>query len=299
MVRNTSGGQGRRWATQPEFWREVFDHLGAGLAVLDSTGRIIAVNPTAEELLGRTASAMTGQDFHGLLHRRADGTAIPDERCRLLTTLTRHISARGEKDSFLSGDGRLIPVTWFCAPVTRNGHLLGMTVLFAGDTTDRKTARGLAAHVTALEDLTVRLTVATEIATALAQTLDTKEAIARLGRLLVPRLADWAAIDLRTEEGVRRVAVVGPEGRDADQEAWQGALPAVDEHSRSALVRVLHGGEPVLLGPEEIATPPDSPMAAVQTGFLQALGAASAVIVPLGVVGRVTGALTLARTDAA
>ncbi|MEV1178829.1 GAF domain-containing SpoIIE family protein phosphatase, partial [Nonomuraea sp. NPDC049784] len=32
---------------------------------------------------------------------------------------------------------------------------------------------------------------------------------------------------------------------------------------------------------------------------LQALGAASAVIVPLGVVGRVTGALTLARTDAA
>jgi serine phosphatase RsbU (regulator of sigma subunit) len=62
---------------------------------------------------------------------------------------------------------------------------------------------------------------------------------------------------------------------------------------------VLHGGEPVLMGPEDIALPPDSPLAAVQKGFLQALGATSAVIVPLGTVRRVIGALTLARTDAA
>ncbi|MEO3876538.1 SpoIIE family protein phosphatase [Nonomuraea sp. B12E4] len=298
MAQNTSDGQDRRWATQPEFWQEVFDHLGVGVAVLDSAGWIIAVNPAAEDLLDRTASAMSGQNLHDLLHRHADAATIPDERCPLLMALTDHIRAR-ERDSFLSGDGYLIPVTWFSAPVTRNGHVLGMTVLFAGDATDRETADDLAAHVIALEGLTDRLALATEIATALAHTLDTEEALARLGRLLVPRLADWVAIDLRTDEGIRRVAVIGPEGRDADQEAWRGPLPALDEHSHSSLVRVLHSGESVLLGPREIATPPDSPLAAVQSGFLQALGATSVITVPLGTVRRVTGALTLARTDAA
>ncbi|TDD13395.1 SpoIIE family protein phosphatase [Nonomuraea diastatica] len=298
MAQSTSDGQGRWWATQPEFWREVFDHLGAGVAVLDSSDRIIAVNPAAEELLDRTASAMSGQNFHDLLHRHADDATLPDQPCRLLTALTRHIRAR-EVDRFLGGDGYLTPVIWFSDTVTRNGEVLGMTVLFTGDATDREAADDLAAHVTALADLTDRLALVAEIATALAQTLDTEEALARLGRLLVPRLADWVAIDLRTDEGIQRVAVIGPEGRDAEQEAWRGPLPALDQHSRSSLVRVLHGGEPVLMGPGDIAPPPDSPLAAVQTGFLQALGATSAVIVPLGTVRRVTGALTLARTDAA
>ncbi|TDC84050.1 hypothetical protein E1292_49665 [Nonomuraea deserti] len=175
----------------------------------------------------------------------------------LLTALTRHIRAR-EVDSFLGGDGYLIPVTWFSDLVTRNGEVLGMTVLFTGDATDREAADGLAAHVTALEDLTGRLALVTEIATTLAQTLDTEEALARLGRLLVPRLADRVAIDLRTDEGSQRVAVIGPEGRDADQEAWRGPLPALDGHSCSSLVRVLHGGEPVLIGPGDIAAPSPS-----------------------------------------
>lgn len=297
MAQSTSDGQSRWGATQPEFWHEVFDHLGAGVAVLDSADRIIAVNPAAEELLGRTASVMSGQNFHGLLHRHADDATMPDEPCQLLTALTRHIRAHGV-DSFLCGDGHLIPVTWFSDPVTRNGEVLGMTVLFTGDATDGEAAVGLAAHVTALEDLTGRLALATEIATALAQTLDTDEALARLGRLLVPRLADWIAIDLRTDEGVQRVAVIGPESHDAGQEAWQGPLPTLDERSRSSLVQVLRGGEPILMGPADIAEPPDSPLAAVQTGFLKAHGATSAVIVPLGTTRRVTGALTLARTDA-
>ncbi|WP_345391587.1 PAS domain S-box protein [Nonomuraea salmonea] len=233
--------------TQPGFWREVFDHLGAGVAVLDSSDRIIAVNPAAEELLGRTASAMSGQDFHVLLHRHVEDATLPQEPCRLLTALTRRLRARGA-DTLLSEDGHLIPVTWFSDPVTRNGEALGMIVLMSGDGTDREAAVSLAAHVTALEDLTDRLALAAEIATALAQTLDTEEALARLGRLLVPRLADWIAIDLRTDEGVRRLAVIGPESRDTERDAWQGPLPALDEHSRSSLVRVLRGGDPVLMG---------------------------------------------------
>jgi hypothetical protein len=174
-----------------------------------------------------------------------------------------------------------------------------MAVLFAPVTAGPGAPEGRTTHVSALEDLTDRMALVAEVTGVLTQTLDTDEALGRLGRFLVPRLADWAAIDLRVEGEVRRVAVTGPEGRDAEREAWQGILPAAAEHSRSPLVRALHGGEPVLVGPGEIAAPPDSALAAVQAGFLQSLGATSAVTVPLGTAREVTGALTLVRTGTA
>ncbi|WP_031506986.1 SpoIIE family protein phosphatase [Streptomyces megasporus] len=298
VVQDAAGGEGRRWAAEPTFWREVFDQLGAGLAVVDSSGLIVAVNPAAEELLDRTAAAMVGEDFHTLLHRRADGTTAPRERCPLLAALARGAPAHGEGDGFLRGDGRLVPVSWSGAPLRGDGRAVGMTVLFTRAGVGRETSEDRAAHATALEDLTGRMALVAEVTALLAQTLDTDEALDRLGRFLVPRTADWAAVDLRVEGEVRRVAVIGPKGRDTEREAWQGTLPAAVERSRSPLVRVLHGGEPVLLGPGEIAAPPDSPLAAVQAGFLRSLGAASVVIVPLGTARRVTGALTLVRTGA-
>ncbi|MFH0243775.1 SpoIIE family protein phosphatase [Streptomyces sp. HK10] len=299
MVQDAVGDEGRRWAAEPTFWREVSDHLGAGLAVVDSSGLIVAVNPAAEELLGRTAGAMVGEDLHDLLHRRTDGAVMPRERCPLLAALARGSSVRGEGDGFLRDDGQLVPVAWSGAPVLRDGRTVGMTVLFTRTTAGRGTSGGRASRVTALEDLTGRTALVAEATAVLAQTLDTDEALSRLGRFLVPLMADWAAIDLRVEGEVRRAAVIGPEGRDAEREAWRGILPGAAEYSRSPLVRVLHGGEPVLLGPGEIAAPPDSPLAAVQAGFLQSLGATSAVTAPLGTARRVTGALTLVRTGTA
>ncbi|PJE99201.1 DNA-binding protein [Streptomyces carminius] len=298
------GGSGARgWAAEPGFWREVSDHLGAGLAVVDAAGLIAAVNPAAEELLGRTAAEMTGEDFHELLHRRADGSAPPRERCPLLTALAHRTPAHGERGSLLRGDGQLVPVAWSGVPVVRDGRLLGMTVLLTGGTAGRRPHGGPPTHMIALEDFTDRMALVAEITSALAQTLDTEEALGRLGRLLVPRLADWAAVDLRVEnvtgDEVRRVAVTGPEGRDTGREVWQEPLPAAAARSRSPLVRVLHGGEPVLLGAGEIAAPPDSSLAAVQSGFLRSLGAASAITAPLGTARQIIGALTLVRTDPA
>ncbi|MGK5500301.1 SpoIIE family protein phosphatase [Streptomyces sp. URMC 125] len=298
MVQDASGGEGLRWAAEPTFWREVFERLGAGLVVVDPSGLIVAANPAAEELLDRTAAAMAGKDFHDLLHRRADGTAVPREECPLLAALALGAPARGGGDGFLRGDGRLLRAGWSCAPVAGGGRAAGMAVLLTA-AAGSGAAGGRTAHVAAPEDLTGRAALVEEIVAVLAQTLDTDEALSRLSRFLVPRLADWAAVDLRVEGEVRRVAVTGPEGRDAEREAWQGTLPAAAEHSRSPLVRVLHGGEPALLGPEEIGAPPDSALAAVQAGFLQSLGATSAVTVPLRTARQVTGALTLVRTGAA
>ncbi|MFF3847170.1 hypothetical protein [Streptomyces sp. NPDC002328] len=95
-------------------------------------------------------------------------------------------------------------------------------------------APGAAACTSAPEDLTERLTLVAEITDVLGQTLETDEALARLGRLLVPRLADWSAVDLRAGSGqVHRVAVTGPAGRDAGLEGRREHLPEVGEGDQS------------------------------------------------------------------
>ncbi|MCU7820986.1 SpoIIE family protein phosphatase [Kitasatospora sp. DSM 101779] len=276
-----------------------FSGLAAGLLLLDPHGRITAANPRAEELLGRRATAMIGADVHELLHRGPDGERIPRSRCVLQAVAEHGRPAWGESDTFLTADGRALPVRWSAAPVVHGDRTVGLAVLFADVAGSSAPVGTEAARVDLLEDLAERLTLVGVITEVLSETLDVEEAVDRLGPLLVPQLSDWVAVDLRTPEGeVRRVAVLGPQGRDSALEAWRGPLPAPMAVSRSALVRVLRGGQPVLLGPREMSEPPDTPLAAVQAGFLRAMGAASAAVVPLTSAREVTGAITAVRTAA-
>ncbi|MEU2054128.1 SpoIIE family protein phosphatase [Streptomyces bungoensis] len=302
-------------AADPGLWQRVVEQLGTAVTVVDPEGRIVVVNPAAERLLGRPAAAMHGQDLHDLCHRDPGGDLIPRERCPLLRALAERRAAYGDDDRCLRGDGRLVPVSWSATPLTEDGLPSGMVVLVAAAGTERRGGRERGeraeqadrsdqaervARASALEDLTERLTLVAEITDVLGQTLEVDEALARLSRLLVPRLADWAAVDLRVgSRQVYRVAVTGPEGRDSGQEDWRGHLPPAGEGARSPLVQVLSGGDPVLQDRACVDVPPDSPLAAVHSAFLRATGAESVVTVPLGTRGHVTGALTLVRTDPA
>ncbi|MBW8800562.1 MAG: SpoIIE family protein phosphatase [Streptomyces sp.] len=297
---------------EPGLWQRVVEQLGTAVTVLDPAGRIIAVNPAAERLLGRPAAAVHGQDLHDLCHRDPGGSRIPRERCPLLRALGERRSERGDDDRCLRGDGRLIPISWSATPLTDGGGSAGMAVLIVEAAPDRRGRRKRAgqaeraeheeraARTSALEDLAERLTLVAEITDVLGQTLEVDEALARLGGLLVPRLADWVAVDLRVgPRQVHRAAVTGPEGRDARQEDWHGHLPSNGEAAHSPLVQVLNGGGSALQDPPDVDVPADSPLAAVHSAFLAATGATSVITVPLGTGRKVTGALTLVRTDPA
>ncbi|WP_245939253.1 SpoIIE family protein phosphatase [Actinacidiphila glaucinigra] len=286
---------GRQWAAQPGFWRQVVEQLGASLVVVGPSGRVVAANPAAERLLSRSAEAMAGKDFHDLVHRHADRER-PGIRCRLLEALIHAGEAHADSDRYLCGDGKLVEVSWSAAPVTDGASFEGTAMLFARLSDDRSER---AEHMQALEDLTGRLTLVAQITAVLGQTLETDEALARLGRMLVPGLADWVAVDLLVgDDETHRVAVTGPDGRDRGQEGWRARLPFAGE-SRSPLVQAVRGAVPVL--DEDAGAParPDSPLAALHSGFLQSVGAASALTVPLGSGRHSTGALTLVRTDPA
>ncbi|WP_371580573.1 SpoIIE family protein phosphatase [Streptomyces sp. NBC_01314] len=295
-----------RPAAEPDFWRQVVEQLSTAMMVLDPAARILAVNPAAERLLGRTAGAMRGKDAHELLHRDAGGGTLVRERCPLLRVLAERAAARGDGDSYLRGDGRVVTIAWSASPLTDAGSFKGMAVLFTdatGDPGTRRERAERAAYTSALEDLTERLTLVAEITDVLGQTLETDEALARLGRLLVPRLADWSAVDLRTGSGqVHRVAVTGPAGRDAGLEGSREPLPEAGEADGSPLVQVLTGGDPALWDEQnraETAVPPGSPLATLHGDFLRTVGATSAITVPLGSGRQITGALTVVRTDPA
>lgn len=319
IVEDVRPGQEHEWrlsAAEPGLWQRVVEQLGTAVTVIDPAGRIVAVNPAAERLLGRAAAVVDGQDLHDLCHRDPGGARIPREHCPLLRALAEGRPARGDDDWFLRGDGRLIPISWSATPLTRDGVCLGMVVLVVetaavqsahreraerAEWAERTEQAERAARTTALESRAERLTLVAEITEVLGQTLEVDEALARLSRLLVPRFADFAAVDLRVDaRQVHRVAVTGPEGRDAGQEDWRGHLPPpTGEAAHSALVQVLNGAGPVLQERSDMEATPDSPLAAVHHAFLEATGAASVITVPLNVGQQVTGALTLVRSDPA
>ncbi|WP_047870222.1 SpoIIE family protein phosphatase [Nocardiopsis sp. RV163] len=278
--------------------RAVFDSVGAGMFVVDTTGRVTAANPYARRILDRPGERMLGLDLHDLLHRDPGGDPEPREGCRLLAVLDSGHPAEGSSESFLRGDGTPVPVIWATTPLQREGRLEGAVVVFHDFRTYRDTADQAAAHLAVLEELTTRLRLVAEVSVVLVSTLDTPEMLDRLVRLLVPELGDWAAVDMvtagRTKE-VERVAVRAPGDQDT-AEALKGPLPPLPTASHAALVRAFYGTRPVLMDADDLAREPDEPLARAHRRLFDRLGGHSAVVVPLHTHRQVFGVLTVART---
>lgn len=278
------------------FMRTVFDSLGAGVFVTDTAGRLTACNPRAQRLLGRPQEQMLGHDMHDLLHRRKDGGAAPRSECGLLTVLETGRPAEGSEESFLRGDGSLVPVIWAATPLRHEGRAEGAVVVFHDFSLHRDAAEQTAAYLAALEGLTARLMMVAEVSTVLISTMDTPEMLNRLAGLLVPDMGDWAAIDVRTGQtgGMHRAAVRAAGDHDTAH-ALTGPLPSLPESTRSAVIQALRSAEPVFLDAERLAEQPDNPLAASHRKLFDRLGGTCAVVVPLHTRRKVFGALTVAR----
>ncbi|MER7399842.1 SpoIIE family protein phosphatase [Streptomyces sp. NPDC000151] len=274
--------------------------LTAGVYIQDGYGRISHVNDKAEELLARPAAAMLGADPHELLHRNPDGTQLPRPNCVLLQAFLagQAVSLDGCQ-WFARGDGGLICVGGMSVPYEVDGAPDGAVVVFFERPPEEAHTPVTPENLEALTDLADRLTMVAETTAVLTSTLDLDESLKRLVRLVVPRLADWAVVDLLEEQGkLRRVAVVHHvDGRHVRVEELTGPMPQVQEGSRMPLSRVLRGAAPRIVTPEDYAGPPDSGIAVQQRQMFRAIGMRSAVIAPLRGPGKVLGALTLVRTD--
>ncbi|UUU36425.1 SpoIIE family protein phosphatase [Streptomyces sp. CA-210063] len=272
------------------------DLVHAGMYVVDGNGSVLAVNARAEALLRHTAAEIVGRDAHELLHRDHLGQTMPRAACPMMHAFLSGRTGGGDREWFRRGDATLLPVSWLVTPCRLDGPAMGAAVLFYESGPENGVLP--AAEPPTLSQLD-RLALLAETTTRLTSTLDSDEAVARLVRLVVPRLADWAIVDLISEsDDVWRTTVATHhDGSVVRCEELEGPLPPVHEESLMPLSRALRGAASALAGPETYQGPPDSGITVAQQKLFQVTGMRSAAIAPIRGPRAVLGALTLGLSD--
>ncbi|MEU8028338.1 SpoIIE family protein phosphatase [Streptomyces sp. NPDC049099] len=273
------------------------DTLAVGAYLADEQGLIVAVNTCGERLLARPAADLVGRDAHELLHRTSCGEPMPRARCRIRDSSLGGGTQQGEDEWLERGDGTLLPVGWLATPCDIGVRSPATLILFHSAGCQKRPAQRSPAggRLSELE----RLALLAETTTLLTSTLDIHEGLRHLISLVVPRIADWAVIDLIGErDEVWRFAVAQAEGDTVVfREDLQGPMPPVLQESLMPLSRALRGVASSFAGPETYQGPPDSGIAVEQRRLFEATGMHSAIVVPLRTLHDVMGALTLGRSD--
>ncbi|MCT9089705.1 SpoIIE family protein phosphatase [Streptomyces sp. ASQP_92] len=279
------------------FLGAALEDVRTAVVVIDTDGRILSTNSAAHTMLGHRSEEFRGQDLHDLLHRNSHGHPVPRVRCRLRRALLAGVTQHGEAEWFARKDGTLVQLSWLSTPWSSGSGESGAWVVLYEAGTDA--ADGLddvrPAPLTELD----RLALLAETTTQLTSTLNVDDALRRLASLTVPRLADWAVIDLLTDQDeVRRALVMEhKEGVLIEREDLQGPMPPVLEDSPMPLSRALRGAASSLAGPATYQGPPDSGIAVEQARLFTETGMHSAIIAPIRGLRNVLGALTLGRAE--
>jgi signal transduction histidine kinase len=143
-----------------------------------------------------------------------------------------------------------------------------------------------------------RMRLLADVAGAVAWAPDAEEALRRVAGLVVPRLADWCAVDVRHgESAYQRLTVAHGDAR------WHPRLdtllgPWPLDPRRPGIARVLHTGEPQVAGDTATAAALVPHGDAGHEQLVGELGVAGYLSVPLGARREPLGALTLVVTDA-
>jgi hypothetical protein len=271
-------------------------HVAAYLA--DDQARILGVNDQAEKLLSRSAADLLGQDAHEALHRNRYGAPLPRSLCAFREAILSERTAHGSEEWMERGDGALLRVSWLSTPVQCGSRRPGALVLFWSQDDPEPPSARPRQDMSTLTELE-RLALLAETTTQLSASLDVEEALEGLVNLVLPRLADWAVVDLITEgDEVWRFAVAHAEnGAVVRREDLQGPMPPVTEESPMPLSRALRGAAATVAGPETYQGPPDAGIAVEQRRLFKATGMHSAIIAPIRSHRRTLGALTLGRSD--
>jgi PAS domain S-box-containing protein len=122
------------------FLAAVTDSMAEGVCAINAEGRVTYMNEAAETLLGWTKDDLAGRSKHETIHHQhEDGSPYPAADCPLLKVLNTGRILRVEDDTFTRRDGRLLPVSYSAAPITADGAVAGVVVVF-GDVSVRRTA---------------------------------------------------------------------------------------------------------------------------------------------------------------
>ncbi|PDP89580.1 DNA-binding protein [Glycomyces fuscus] len=282
---------------QHRLLEEALDCVSAGVYAVDEKGRLVAVNATALGLLSLSAGDVLGHDAHELLHRNAQGLPAAKKALDVSQGTLSSPFSRAGRSWFQRGDGTLLPVSWFAVPCEPDSSQISELVFFQViDRHEGNPAQSGLSRRTLSE--TERLALLADTTAHLISNVDVERSLLRVVELILPRLADWAVIDLISEgdEVSRSLVVQADDGRVTVREDLQGPMPPVPETSSMPLSKALRGAASTLVNREIYDGPPDTGIAVEQRRLFEVTGINTAAIAPIRGPREVLGAMTLGRT---
>jgi PAS domain S-box-containing protein len=128
----TSKAQEVELRASEDFLAALTNSMAEGMFALSSDGSVTYMNQAAERLLGWTEDELANRSMHDTTHHQHDdGSPYTAEDCPLLAAFHPGATVRIEDDTFTRRDGRLLPVAYSAAPITSNGDVHDIVVVFS------------------------------------------------------------------------------------------------------------------------------------------------------------------------
>ncbi|HEX7027804.1 MAG TPA: ATP-binding protein [Gammaproteobacteria bacterium] len=262
-------------------WDRLVDFVNTatiGLHWIGLDGTLLWANPADYEPLGYTAAEYIGRniaDFH------AD-SAVPKD---MLARLKRAERLKEYSARLRCKDGSIREVRITCSPMLESDGNIANAYCFTRD---------VSGEIAAEE----RLRLLGEASNLLSSSLDLEVTLASLVKLCVPRLADWCAVEILGEDGGPQqlaVAHVDPDKVKLARELRRRFPP--DPDAARGVAHVLRTGEAEYLEEIPHGLLKDVARSPEHEEILRSLGLSSYIIVPIALLNRVLGALTLVSAE--
>jgi serine phosphatase RsbU (regulator of sigma subunit) len=265
----------------------VLDQLPVGVIVAEvPSGRMILGNEQVAAVMRHPFIASEGIEGYAAYRGfHPDGRPYRGADWPLARTVATGEKVELEEIRFQRGDGTHGVLRVSSAPVHDGEGVAVLAVVMFEDVTDR----------VRLDD---QLALLAEAGAALSASLDPDTVVDTVARLLVPRVADYWALDLLRDDGsLERVGSAHAEpGKQHLAFEIANAHP-LETHFPEGRGAVLRTGEPQLVARCDDAFLSAVSRDAEHAAALRAVGLHSSVYLPLKVRGRVTGTMLLGRTE--
>jgi PAS domain S-box-containing protein len=257
--------------------------IGDAVIATDAEGMISFMNHVAERLTGWSAETASGRPIEDVLPL-FQGDARKSMESPFRQVLRTGTTVESGVDMLAaSRDGGQIPVATSSAPIRGDdGAMIGVVVVFRDMTEQVRFEQ--------------RLQFLADVSRLLSSSLDYEQSLSRLPNLVVPRFADYCAIDVaRTDTAIERIAVAAVEQvQSASPLATVGCI--VDAEQPYGSATVLRSGRTEHY-PDLRHNPPPN-MEEDDQAFVAVSGLVSWICAPLAVRGSMLGVISLGRTTA-
>lgn len=258
-------------------------------AIISKTldGIITSWNGAATRLFGYSAEEAIGQHITLIIPRE-----LWPQEDEILARLRKGLRIDHFETVRVSKGGRYIDVSLSISPIRREDGTISGAAKIARDITRQK---AMARKLQAAEEQERFLT---EVSKVLASTLDYKETLANLAHLIVPRLADWFAVDLLDADGQFQLVVL--EHQDPEQVKWARALRErfpIDYNALAGLPNVVRTGQSELYPEITDEMLVVGARSEEELAVARQVGYSSLMLVPLVARGKNIGVVTFVATE--